>query len=148
MWVGKKEEEAPATTAVPVYRPSIRIYILMGSGGAEGRGGGESWGGRERTDRGWGSGRGRREDQGMRSNNADVRDKSSFIFLLPVGLSGTTVLRPQLRLLQGSPCHSFDFRWGMGMDGLQTGRKLVGRHRDLNPDLLHEYCLILQMGQR
>ncbi len=56
-----------------------------------------------------------------------------FFFLLPVGLSGTTVLRPQLCLLQGRPCHYFDFRRGMGMDRLQTGRKLVGRHRDLNP---------------
>ncbi len=35
-------------------------------------------------------------------------------FLLPVGLSGTTVLRPQLRLLQGRPCHSLTLRgvWG------------------------------------
>ncbi len=34
------------------------------------------------------------------------RGGAFFCFLLPVGLSGTTVLRPQLRLLQGSPCHS------------------------------------------
>ncbi len=33
-----------------------------------------------------------------------------FFFLLPVGLSGTTVLRPQLLLLQGSPCPS----WTLG----------------------------------
>ncbi len=34
----------------------------------------------------------------------------------------------------GKPLPFFDFRRGMGMDfGLQTGRKLVGRHRDLNP---------------
>ncbi len=35
-------------------------------------------------------------------------------FLLPVGLSGTTFLRPQLRLLQGSPCHSLTLGevWG------------------------------------
>ncbi len=37
-----------------------------------------------------------------------------FFFLLPVGLSGTTVLRSQLRLLQGSPCHSLTLGgvWG------------------------------------
>ncbi len=33
----------------------------------------------------------------------------------------------------GKPLPFFDFRRGKGMDGLQTGRKLVGRHRDLNP---------------
>ncbi len=43
--------------------------------------------------------------------------KSEYIpvfFLLPVGLSGTTVLRPQLHLLQGSPCHSLTLGgvWG------------------------------------
>ncbi len=33
----------------------------------------------------------------------------------------------------GKPLPFFDFRRGMRMDGLQTGRKMVGRHRDLNP---------------
>ncbi len=37
-----------------------------------------------------------------------------LFFLLPVGLSGTTVLWPQLCLLQGSPCHSLTLGgvWG------------------------------------
>ncbi len=37
-----------------------------------------------------------------------------YFFLLPVGLSGTTVLRPQLRLVPGSPCHSLTIGgvWG------------------------------------
>ncbi len=56
-----------------------------------------------------------------------------LLFLLPVGLSGTTVLWPQLLPSSGKPLPFFDFRRGMGMDGLQTGQKLVGRHRDLNP---------------
>ncbi len=33
-----------------------------------------------------------------------------LFFLIPVGLSGTTVLRPQLLLFQGSPCPS----WTLG----------------------------------
>ncbi len=33
-----------------------------------------------------------------------------------MGLSGTTVLQPQLCLLQGSPCHSLTLGGGMGMD--------------------------------
>ncbi len=53
------------------------------------------------------------------------------LFLLPLGLPD---------LLSFSPNFSF-FREvlallglrGMGMDGLQTGKKLVRRHRDLNP---------------
>ncbi len=51
----------------------------------------------ERHLSGWG-------DEEAQSLSGSLRQ--NFFFLLPVGLSGTTVLRPQLRLLQGSPCHS------------------------------------------
>ncbi len=44
-----------------------------------------------------------------------------FLFLLPVGLSRTTVLRPQLRLLQVSPCPS----WTLGGVWGWMGSKLA-----------------------
>ncbi len=49
-----------------------------------------------------------------RANTSSTRGGFLFFFLLPVGLSGTPVLRPQLRLLEVSPCHSLTLGgvWG------------------------------------
>ena len=67
------------------------------------------------------------------NGNKQTNKHLSFIFFASRGaLRNHSPLAPTSPS-SGKPLPFIDFWRGMGMDGLQTGRKLVGRHRDLNP---------------
>ncbi len=61
-----------------------------------------------------------------------IQDRSLKIFASRGALRNHSPSAP-ISPSSGKPLPFLDFRLGMGMDGLQTGRKLVGRHWDLNP---------------